>query len=80
MPLLLTDFARTMGITLGRISRQLAGAEKTRRRYVRGNSVSAMGATEDQVNMQATVPQRIDHSGTRAEDVAGTGVPDTLGG
>jgi|SRR5450755_3094885 uncharacterized protein (DUF302 family) len=41
---------------------------------------SRWGATEDQVNMQATVPQRIDYRGTKIEDEAGTGAHDTLGG
>jgi hypothetical protein len=80
MPILLTDFARTMGVTLGRISRQLAGADKVRRRHTRANFASSMGATEEQVNMQATVPMRIDSAGTKVEDEAGTGVSDSLGG
>lgn len=37
-------------------------------------------STEDQVNMRATVPQRIDCRGTKVEELAGTGVPDTQGG
>ena len=38
------------------------------------------GSTEDQVNMRATLPQRIDCLGTKVEELAGTGVPDTQGG
>jgi len=38
------------------------------------------GSTEDQVNMRATLPQRIDCRGTKVEELAGTGVPDTQGG
>ncbi len=45
-----------------------------------GVETSRWGATEDQVNMQATLPQRIDYRGTKIEDVAGTGQHDTLGG
>ncbi|MGD0777933.1 MAG: DUF302 domain-containing protein [Candidatus Solibacter sp.] len=37
-------------------------------------------STEDQVNMRATLPQRIDCLGTKVEELAGTGVPDTQGG
>jgi len=37
-------------------------------------------STEDQVNMRATVPQRIDCVGTKVEELAGTGVPDSQGG
>jgi hypothetical protein len=38
------------------------------------------GATEDQVNMKDTVPQRIDRKGTKVEDAAGTGEHDSAGG
>ena len=37
-------------------------------------------STEDQVNMQATLPQRIDCVGSKVEELAGTGVPDSPGG
>jgi uncharacterized protein (DUF302 family) len=37
-------------------------------------------STEDQVNMRATVPQRIDCMGTKVEELAGTGAPDAQGG
>ncbi|MBI1786878.1 MAG: DUF302 domain-containing protein [Acidobacteria bacterium] len=40
----------------------------------------ALGATETQVNMQGTVPQRIDSKGTKVEDSAGTGLHDAAGG
>jgi hypothetical protein len=36
----------------------------------------SVGATEDDVNMRATVPQRIDHHGSKVEDIAGTGEQD----
>ena len=38
------------------------------------------GATEDQVNVRATVPQRIDGHGSNVEDIAGTGETDAAGG
>ena len=38
------------------------------------------GATEDQVDMKDTVPQRIDGKGTKVEDKAGTGEHDSPGG
>jgi 3-isopropylmalate dehydrogenase len=37
-------------------------------------------ATEDQVNMCATLPQRIDSHGSKIEELAGTGVLDAPGG
>jgi hypothetical protein len=41
---------------------------------------SAVGATEDQVDMKDTVPQRINREGTKIEDIAGTGEQDAMGG
>jgi uncharacterized protein (DUF302 family) len=41
---------------------------------------SGWGATEDQVNMRAALPQRIDCRGTKVEDEAGTGTHDAPGG
>jgi hypothetical protein len=37
-------------------------------------------ATEDQVNMRAAVPQRIDCHGTKIEELAGVGTHDAQGG
>lgn len=42
--------------------------------------VTHIGATEDQVNMAGTVPERIDKHGTKIEEIAGTGQHDSLGG
>ena len=39
-----------------------------------------IGATEDQVDMKDTLPQRIDWKGTKIEDQAGTGEHDSAGG
>jgi hypothetical protein len=41
---------------------------------------SHAGATEDQVNMAGTVPERVDKHGTKIEEIAGTGQHDSLGG
>jgi hypothetical protein len=41
---------------------------------------SGIGATEDEVDMRDTVPQRIDKKGTKVEDIAGTGEHDSSGG
>lgn len=41
---------------------------------------SPWGATEDQVNMRAALPQRIDCRGTKVEDEGGTGAHDSPGG
>jgi len=38
------------------------------------------GATEDQVSMVGTVPERVNKHGTKIEDLAGTGEHDSMGG
>jgi len=38
------------------------------------------GPTEEQVDMQATVPQHFNREGTKIEDLAGTGEQDAPGG
>ena len=42
--------------------------------------LSGIGATEDQMDIRGTVPQRIDKFGTKIEDMAGTGEQDSPGG
>ena len=42
--------------------------------------LSGIGATEEQVDMRDTVPQRNDRLGTKIEDLAGTGDGDSPGG
>ena len=39
-----------------------------------------LGATEDQVSMVGTLPERLNGKGTKIEDIAGTGQHDSLGG
>ncbi len=42
--------------------------------------LSGIGATEDQMDMRDTVPQRVDKHGSKVEDEAGTGEHDSHGG
>jgi len=42
--------------------------------------LSGIGATEQQMDLRNTVPQRIDKAGTKVEDLAGTGEQDSPGG
>jgi len=42
--------------------------------------LSHIGATEDEVDMKDTIPQRIDRRGSKVEDLAGTGDHDSSGG
>jgi len=46
----------------------------------RDRKLTGIGATEDQVDMRDTVPQRIDSKGSKIEDAAGTGEQDSPGG
>jgi len=39
-----------------------------------------LGATEEQMNVRASIPQRIDCRGTKVEEIAGTGQHDSQGG
>ena len=45
-----------------------------------GKHRSGLGATEEQMNVRGSIPQRIDCRGTKLEDVAGTGEHDSQGG
>jgi hypothetical protein len=45
-----------------------------------GPTDASVGATEDQVNMADTMSQHMDKKGADAQDVAGTGEHDSLGG
>jgi hypothetical protein len=42
--------------------------------------LTGIGATEDQVDLKDTIPQRTDNKGTKIEDLAGTGKQDSPGG
>jgi hypothetical protein len=55
---------------------QQADAETTRR----DKKLSGIGATEDQMDVRGTIPQRTDKIGTKIEDEAGTGEQDSQGG
>jgi hypothetical protein len=44
------------------------------------SSAVSVGATEDQVSMVGTVPERVNRAGTKIEDIAGTGEHDSWGG
>ena len=46
----------------------------------RDRKLSGIGATEEQMDIRDTVPQRIDRKGTKIEDLAGTGQHDSSGG
>jgi uncharacterized protein (DUF302 family) len=45
-----------------------------------GESRGALGATEEQMNVRGSIPQRIDCRGSKVEDMAGAGGHDSQGG
>lgn len=45
-----------------------------------GEYRGGLGATEDQMNVRASIPQRIDCRGSKVEEMAGTGGHDSQGG
>ena len=55
-------------------AREDLGSRKLRK------AVGHIGATEDQVSMVGTLPERVNRCGTKLEDIAGTGQHDSLGG
>ncbi len=56
------------------------GTPASREKRMHAGVNAALGATEEQVNMTKTVPQRIDPAGSKIEDLAGTGGHDSQGG
>jgi hypothetical protein len=72
----LVELGRTVGTALGRIARQASPAPRSPHPYI----PAPLGATEDQVNMRLTVPERINSVGSKVEDIVGTGKHDSLGG
>jgi len=67
---------KTLHDILEEASRPLAAAARGRP----GARPSTWGATEDQVNMRAALPQRVDCRGTKVEEEGGTGAHDAPGG
>jgi hypothetical protein len=47
---------------------------------VHASKLSCIGATEDEIDLRDTIPQRIDNWGTKVEELAGTGEIDSAGG
>ncbi|MGE5644500.1 MAG: DUF302 domain-containing protein [Acidobacteriota bacterium] len=52
----------------------------TARHAVAAAHASGLGATEEQMNARAALPQRIDSRGTKLEELGGTGEHDARGG
>jgi uncharacterized protein (DUF302 family) len=48
--------------------------------HAAGGGRAGLGATEEQVSLRGSLPQRIDRRGSKVEDLAGTGTHDSKGG
>lgn len=59
---------------------RLVMEEAARRTHAQAGPEEEHASTEDQVNMRAALPQRLDCHGTKVEELAGTGVHDAQGG
>ena len=82
-PLNRTDLApllTPLGDLLRRIMEGAAAPRAVAAAAVTGVHTGGLGATEDQMNMRGSIPQRIDCKGTKVEDLGGTGTHDAQGG
>jgi hypothetical protein len=65
---------------LRRIMESAAASRAAAAAAVAGAHTGGLGATEDQMSVRGSIPQRIDCKGTKVEDLAGTGTYDAQGG
>ena len=76
----LAPLASPLEVLLLRIMEQASQPSTAAAQAVAGVHRGSLGATEDQMNVRGSVPQRIDCRGTKVEDMAGTGDHDSQGG
>jgi len=69
-----------LGDLLRRIMEGAAAPRAATSAAVAGAHTGGLGATEEQMNMRGSIPQRIDCKGTKVEDLGGTGTHDAQGG
>ena len=65
---------------LRRVMEGAAAPQAATAAAVPGVHTGGLGATEDQMSVRGSIPQRIDCRGTKVEDLAGTGTYDAQGG
>jgi len=73
----------TLGVgmlILSRLGGKLGNSGQAKAKDNSQQKLSGIGATEEQMDMKGTVPQRVDRKGTKIEDEAGTGQHDSSGG
>lgn len=76
----LAPLADPLEALLRRILEEAARPAAAAAHAVSGSHRGGLGATEDQMNVRGSIPQRIDCHGTKVEDMAGTGEHDAQGG
>lgn len=76
----LASLATPIEALLVRIMEDAAAAAAAEESVAAGKHHGGLGATEDQMNVRGSIPQRIDCRGSKLEDVAGTGEHDSPGG
>jgi uncharacterized protein (DUF302 family) len=76
----LAPLAAPLEDLLKRIIEQAAAVPEATAETVAAVHTGSIGATEEQVSMRGSLPQRIDCRGTKVEDMAGTGQHDSQGG
>jgi hypothetical protein len=76
----LAPLAAPLEELLLRIMEEAAHAAAVPESPAAGKHRGGLGATEEQMNVRGSIPQRIDCRGSKLEDVAGTGEHDSQGG
>jgi uncharacterized protein (DUF302 family) len=76
----LAPLATPLEALLLRIMEEAAHAAAVPESAAAGKHRGGLGATEEQMNVRGSIPQRIDCHGTKLEDMAGTGEHDSQGG
>jgi uncharacterized protein (DUF302 family) len=76
----LAPLATPLEALLLRIMEEAAHAAAVPESAAAGKHRGGLGATEEQMNVRGSIPQRIDCHGTKLEDMAGTGEHDLQGG
>jgi uncharacterized protein (DUF302 family) len=76
----LAPLAAPLEDLLKRIVEETAAVSEAAAEAAAAVHTGGIGATEEQVSMRGSLPQRIDCRGTKVEDMAGTGQHDSQGG
>ncbi len=76
----LVQLAGPLEIVLRRILEEASQPVDAVAQAATGAHRGGLGATEEQMNVRGSIPQRIDCRGTKVEELAGTGEHDSQGG